>query len=145
MEQEMKINQDQIFRGKNDNSHDSFLSALKPLFKYGVEYVGIISEQGRLVDAIYKNQLDIPGGQMEMFFMGIRLQCSMQKDFDRILGTLSHILMERENLKILSIPILSFIVLVVMEKKTNHHKIVEKITHAVTRLDKTNEVLAIYL
>ncbi|MDE1765624.1 MAG: hypothetical protein KGI27_05010 [Thaumarchaeota archaeon] len=115
---------------------NSFLSSLKPLFKHGVEYIGIINERGRLVDAIYKNQMDMPGGQLEMFFMGIRLQCSMQKDFDGMMSTLSHILMERENLKTLCIPILSFIVLVVMGKKANHRKIVEKITHAVTRLDK---------
>jgi hypothetical protein len=124
----MKANPDQIFQNNTGKKpDDNFLSKLKPLFNLGVEYIGLINEQGRFVDAIYKKTLEMPAGQAEMFFMGLRLQCSMQKDFDQALGHLSYILIQREDQKILSIPILSHIVLVVTKTKSNHRKIIEKI------------------
>lgn len=125
----MNIRQDEIKNETGTNS-DTLLSKLLPLLKSGVEYIGIINEQGRVLDAVYKKPLDVPSGQLEMFFMGIRLQCSMQKDFDLSLGHLSYVLVQRRDLKILSIPMRSFIVIVVTRIKSNHNKIIEKITVA---------------
>ncbi|MDE1767189.1 MAG: hypothetical protein KGI27_13105 [Thaumarchaeota archaeon] len=130
----MDANTDQIFKNKKEKNLDALLSKLTPLFKSGVEYVGVINEQGRFVDAIYKKTLNVPAGQLEMFFMGARLQCSMQKDFDDALGRLSYVLIQREDLRILSVPILSFIVIVVTRTKSNHHKIIEKIINAAHNL-----------
>lgn len=140
---EMRTSSYQIFQNKKGkrSDDDTFLSKLTPLFKSGVEYVGLINEQGRFVDAIYKKPLNVPVGQLEMFFMGLRLQWSMQKDFDESMGSLVYVLVQRKDVKILSIPILSFIVVVIARKTSNHQKIVEKIALAVHDSIKQKNVL----
>ncbi len=137
----MKINSGQVFQNEDQERPDNtLLSKLKPLLKSNIQYIGLINKQGRFVDAICKKQLDILPGQLEMFFMGIRLQCSMQEDFDGHLGTLSYILIHRTNVKIISIPLHSLIVVVITDKKSNHSKIIEKIMNVAHDLIKQDEI-----
>ena len=75
------------------------------LIQPGVEFVGIINKNGRLVETIGKNVFcDMPDDRMEMFCMKIALRSSMQKDFDQYLGPVNYCMTQRGNARFISIP-----------------------------------------
>ncbi len=91
---------------KNKDLQDPL--SLKPfLSKLGVRYLGIINKQGRLEEEVIvsANDFDLSAEQKEMFFMTLRLQASMQNDFDDMLGSVWYNLIVRKNIKFLSMPI----------------------------------------
>ncbi len=74
------------------------------LLVQGVEFVGLVTRNGRLVDYKTKNGLKIPEDQKEMFFMSVSLYQTMQHDFDDSFGAVRYTITERENFRIVSIP-----------------------------------------
>jgi hypothetical protein len=100
---------------------------VKSLFRKGVEYVGIINEHGKIEDSIFKNDLNLSNEKKEMFFMGLQLQHSMQRDYDDELGPISYTVAMRKNLKFVTIPILSYVILIVMDEAVRHAWIIDKI------------------
>jgi hypothetical protein len=99
----------------------------KQLMEKGVEYVGIINKHGRIDDAIFKNDLNLSKEKYEIFFMGLSLQQSMQKEFDEELGPISHTVIVREGKKFAAIPAHSHTILVVMNKTAKYSQIIYKI------------------
>lgn len=104
-----------------------FVSQIKSLLDPEVEYIGIINKNGRLEEKIYKNDINLSEEKKEMFCMGIRLQNSMESDFDDDLGPVNYTIAERGRSKFVSIPIFSHTVLAVMSKNTNHTRVINKI------------------
>jgi len=70
----------------------------------GVEFVGLVTRNGRLIDQRTKNGLKFSEEQKEMFFMSLTLYQSMQHDYDESFGAVKYTITERENLRIVSIP-----------------------------------------
>ena len=70
-----------------------------------IEMFGIISKNGRVVDSWSRNDLRISKEKMEILFMQIALQSSMQSDFDEELGTVSFCTVKRKKLKFVYRPI----------------------------------------
>ena len=104
---------------------------VKSLDKYllvdGVEFVGLISKNGRLVDCKSKNNLCFTKQQEEMYFMSISLYHSMQRDYDENFGLMEYTIMVRENYKIISIPMEKETLVVVINKSGNFANTVDKI------------------
>jgi hypothetical protein len=114
------------------------------LLGHGVEFAGFINKQGRVVDYVCKNEINLSKEQKEMFFLMTSLNLSMQRDYDDNLGTVQYTVTERENSKIVSIPILFGSIMLVMNKKTRPSLLVKKILKAIDyakRLDNKSQGL----
>ena len=51
--------------------------ANKSSLENGVDFIGLISKQGRLESALFKNDITLTKEKKEMYMMGLRLQSSM--------------------------------------------------------------------
>ena len=75
----------------------------KSLLENGVDFIGLINKQGKMENALFKNDITLTKEKKEMFLMGLRLQFSMQSDYDSDFGPVSYTLTERGNSKFVSI------------------------------------------
>jgi hypothetical protein len=96
------------------------------LLKHGLEYVGVINAQGRIIEHASKT-LSMSHEKFEMLCMGMRLQHSMQSDFDDEFGTVRYIVTERSDLKLVSIPVSRNVLFAIMQKKADHIRFIRKI------------------
>ncbi len=96
------------------------------LLKYGVNYVGVINAQGRMIEHASKT-LYLSPEKLEILCMGIRLQHSMHADFDEDLGTVSHIVTERGRSKFISVPVSPYVIFAIASKGADHRPFVQKI------------------
>ncbi len=108
-------------------AHIDLKSFESHLLGHGVEFAGFINKQGRVVDYVCKNKINLSKEQMEMFFMITTLNVSMQEDFDNSLGPVQYTVTERENLKTVSIPVPFGSIMLVMNKRTRPSLLVKKI------------------
>ena len=86
------------------------------LLGHGVEFAGLINRQGRIVDYACKNEINLSQEQKDMFFMATTLSLRMQGDYDDNFGSVKYIVTERENSKIVSIPIPAGAIILVVNK-----------------------------
>ena len=70
----------------------------------GIDFIGLITKNGRLVDCNNKNSLNLSLEQKEMFFMSCSLQQRMNQDYDEDFGRVKYSVTERENHRIITIP-----------------------------------------
>ena len=70
----------------------------------GIDFIGLISKNGRLVDCNHKNKLNLTTEQKEMFFMSCSLQQKMNQDYDEDFGQVKYSVTERENHRIITVP-----------------------------------------
>jgi len=54
----------------------------KSILEHGIEFIGLINKRGRMEGAIFNNDINLTGERKEMYMMELRLQSSMQSDFD---------------------------------------------------------------
>lgn len=114
-------------------THDSkFIES--SLLGNGVKFVGLISRNGRFFDYSSRDKLKLSQEQMEMFSMMVSLGLSMQRDYDDTLGAVEFNVEERQNMRIISVPVYSGSVIAVTNKKTDPSDIAEKIIKAVNHL-----------
>ncbi|HKU33161.1 MAG TPA: hypothetical protein VJR22_04885 [Candidatus Nitrosotalea sp.] len=99
---------------------------ISSLLKYDLKYVGVINSQGRMIEHASKDLIISPE-KLEMLCMGIRLQHSMQSDFDDDLGAVSYVVTERRNLKFVSMPVSRDVLFAIAQKGTDHSKLVRKV------------------
>ncbi|HXX05613.1 MAG TPA: DUF6659 family protein [Candidatus Bathyarchaeia archaeon] len=97
------------------------------LLGHGVEFAGYVNKQGRIVDYACKNEINLSQEQKDMFFMATTPSLRMQGDYDDHFGAVKYIVTERENSKIVSIPITSGAIVLVVNKDTNLRMLVKKI------------------
>ena len=107
----------------------------KSSLENGVDFIGLIGKQGRLESALFKNDINLTKEKKEMYMMGLRLQNSMQSDYDSDFGSVSYTVIERENSKFVSISTISHTVLAIMKKSINHIKVIKKIKRALGNLE----------
>lgn len=70
----------------------------------GIDFVGLITKNGRLVDCNNTNTLNLSPEQKEMFFMSCSLQQRMNQDYDEDFGQVKYSVTERENHRIITVP-----------------------------------------
>ena len=81
--------------------------------------------------AIFNDDINLTGERKEMFMMELRLQSSMQSDFDHELGPVSYNVTERGKSKFVSIVNFPYIVLAIMKKSKDHIVLIGKIKTAI--------------
>ena len=101
------------------------------LLGHGVEFAGLINRQGRIVDYACKNEINLSQEQKDMFFMATTLSLRMQGDYDENFGSVKYIVTERENSKIVSIPIPAGAIILVVNKEAGLSLLVKKILKAI--------------
>ena len=82
----------------------------------GTEFVFFINKQGRIEKSIYNKDPDLTKEKKEMFSMSVQLHNSMQSDFDDQFGKVHYTLTERENARLVSIPIPAGVLLAKLDK-----------------------------
>lgn len=107
---------------------NEFATSIESLLENGVEYVAIINKNGKIEDAIYKNDINLTREKKEIFSLGLRLQISMQGDFDEEFGSVNYTLTERKNSRFVSIPTPVGILLVKLDKSINPFLFISKIS-----------------
>lgn len=111
----------------------------KSILEQGIEFIGLINRQGRMEDAIFNNDINLTGERKEMYMMGLRLQSSMQSDYDSDFGPVSYTVTEREKLKFVSIITFPYIILAIMKKSKDHIALINKIKTAIRNFQNVNE------
>lgn len=110
----------------------------KTFLGQGVDFVGIINKQGRIVDYVCKNDVNLTDEKKEMFFMGMSLQLSMQKEYDDELGPVKYLVAERDSSKIISIPMPSGSMIVIMKKYAHHFAFIKKVLNSIRHAKSLN-------
>ena len=110
----------------------------------GVEFIGLINKEGRMEDALCKNEINLTEEKKEMFLMQFRLQSSMHRDYDDEFGPVSHTITERENAIFVSIPTVSHTVLAIMNKNIDPTGAINKIKIAIRDFENTNKELLVW-
>ncbi|HMK32818.1 MAG TPA: hypothetical protein VK431_04250, partial [Nitrosopumilaceae archaeon] len=98
------------------------------LLEDGVEYLAIINKNGKIEDATYKNDINLIKEKKEMFSMGLRLQNSMQHDFDEEFGPVNYTITSRENSNFISIPTSAGILVAKLDKSIHPFEFIHKIS-----------------
>ena len=94
----------------------------------GVEFIGLLNKHGRLVESQYNKQIQISMRKSEMLFMVISLSSSLQRDFDDDFGAVKYTVIERRNLKFVSLPREDGTIVILMKKKFDHKPVIRKMT-----------------
>ena len=115
----------------------------KSILEQGVEFIGLINKQGRVESTLYKNEINLTKEKKEMFFMGLRLQSSMQSDYDSEFGPVSYTITERDNSKFVSIVAFPYIILAILEKAKDHIAVINKIKTAISNCKDANKELPV--
>lgn len=97
------------------------------IIKPGVEWIGIINKNGRLIDSVSTNSFEIlPNDKQEMWLMTTALIHSMQKDLDEEYGPLTYFMTQRENLKFIAVPTNNCDTFLVVTKNNVEHEDIVK-------------------
>ena len=110
----------------------------KSMLENGIEFIGFINKLGRMEGSIFNNDINLTGERKEMYMMQLRLQSSMQDDFDFELGPVSYNVTERGKSKFVSIVNFPYIVLAIMKKSKNHIAVISKIKTAIRNFPNFN-------
>jgi len=126
-----------IRKNETDFFHD------KSILEEGVEFIGLINNQGRMESSLCRNEINLTEEKKVMFSMGLRLQSSMQRDYDDEFGPVGYTITERENSIFVSIPIVSHTVLAIMKKHMNPTVAINKIKLEIRNFENRNKELSI--
>ncbi len=110
----------------------------KSILEQGVEFIRLINKQGRIEGALFNDDINLTGERREMYMMELRLQSSMQSDFDPELGPVNYNVTERGKSKFVSIVNFPYIVLAIMKKSKDHIAVIGKIKAAIRNFQNFN-------
>lgn len=104
---------------------------LRSLFDLGVDQIIMINENGRAEEILSRSTINLSSQKQEILHMSFRLHHSLLQDFDEEYGKVDYLVVERENVKLLSVPFYSYKLLSMMKKNVDHMQIIKKIQHIV--------------
>lgn len=104
---------------------------LRSLFDLGVDQIIMINENGRAEEILSRSTVNLSSQKQEILHMSFRLHHSLLQDFDEEYGKVDYLVVERENVKLLSVPFYSYKLLSMMKKGIDHMQIIKKIQHIV--------------
>jgi len=82
----------------------------------GVEFIGLITKNGRLSTGNGNNKFNLSKEQMDMFLISCSLQQRMQQDYDDNFGQVQFSVTDRVNFRIITVPQGSDTLIFVMDK-----------------------------
>lgn len=109
------------------------------LLPNGTEFVCIINKMGRIERLIFQNGINISNEKREMFTMGVRLQYTMQSDFDDEFGKVNYTITERNGFKFVSIPIHEGILFGILNESSDPFAFIKKISEMAISSKKLSE------
>src|SRR5574337_1692853 len=100
---------------------------LRSLFDLGVDRIIMINEHGRAEEVLSRSTINMSSQRQEILHMSFRLHHSLLQDFDEEYGKVDYFIIERKNVKILSVPFHSCKLLSIMKKGIDHIPVIKKI------------------
>ena len=82
-----------------------------------IKFLGVINNLGNLIAGDFQNGFQ-PVGTSEirkMMFMQLKLDLNMRKDYDELFGPVSYVISKRRDVEKISIPVGSYMVLLITE------------------------------
>ena len=100
-----------------------------------IRFVGIIDEMGKLTVGDMKSGLQsLEGGDGSIrLYLGYAINNVLRRDFDNVFGKVLYTFSDREKIKLLTIPINNKILLVSMDRSTDHVDLINKILDVVRK------------
>ena len=87
----------------------------------------MINEYGRAEEMLSNSTTNMSSQRQEILHMSFRLHHSLLQDFDEEYGKVNYFMIERENVKIVSVPFHSCKLLSIMKKGIDHMRIIKRI------------------
>lgn len=100
-----------------------------------IRFVGIIDQMGKLIAGDMKKGLtsmEQDDGSMRLY-LGYAINNVLRRDFDNVFGKVLYTFSEREQLKLLTIPLGNNLILVSMDKSIDHTELIKKILAVVNK------------
>jgi hypothetical protein len=104
---------------------------LRSLFDLGVDRIIMINEYGRAEEVLSRNTINMSSQRQEILHMSFRLHHSLLQDFDEEYGKVNYFVIERENVKIISVPFHSYKLFSIMKKGIDHMQAIKRIQQIV--------------
>ena len=101
-----------------------------------IRFVGIIDQMGKLVVGDMKkglSSLERDEGSIRLY-LGYAINNILRQDFDNVFGKVLYTFSEREKIKLLTIPMDNYLLLVSIDKLSDHVKLINKILDVVKKL-----------
>lgn len=95
-----------------------------------IKFVNVINSLGNLIAGGFAKDI-VPVGTEElqkMMYMQLKLDLNMRKDYDGLFGTVSYVVSKRNNAKKISIPIETYMVLLIANPDFDYESTVDEIT-----------------
>jgi len=104
-----------------------------------IRFVGVINNMGHLVIGDYKKGI-VPIAEIEQYKMCMEhaLELFMKKDLDSTLGPLDYIVSKRKNVKIITVPVSNYLVLISTESSAKIEPIIDEIIQSLKYMQHNN-------
>lgn len=104
-----------------------------------IRFVGVINNMGNLVVGDYKKGI-IPIAKIDQYkiCMEHALELLMKKDLDDSLGPLDYIVSKRKNIKIITIPVNDYLVLISAESTAKVEPIIDEVIQSLKDMPHNN-------
>lgn len=101
-----------------------------------IRFVGIIDQMGKLVVGNMKKglpPLERDDGSIRLY-LGYAINNILRRDFDNVFGKVLYTFSEREKIKLLTVPMDNYLLLVSIDKLSDHVRLINKIMDVVKKL-----------
>ena len=101
-----------------------------------IRFVGIIDQMGKLVVGNMKKglpSLERDDGSIRLY-LGYAINNMLRRDFDNVFGKVLYTFSERDKIKLLTVPMDNYLLLVSIDKLSDHVKLINKIMVVVKKL-----------
>lgn len=101
-----------------------------------IRFVGIIDQMGKLVVGDMKKgltSLERDDGSISLY-LSYAINNILRRDFDNVFGKVLYTFSEREKIKLLTVPMDNYLLLVSIDKLSDHVKLINKIMDVVKKL-----------
>ena len=101
-----------------------------------IRFVGIIDKMGKLVVGDMKKgltSLERDDGSISLY-LSYAINNILRRDFDNVFGKVLYTFSEREKIKLLTVPMDNYLLLVSIDKLSDHVKLINKIMDVVKKL-----------
>ena len=101
-----------------------------------IRFVGIIDQMGKLVVGDMKKgltSLERDDGSIRLY-LSYAINNILRRDFDNVFGKVHYTFSEREKIKLLTVPMDNYLLLVSIDKLADHVKLINKIMDVVKKL-----------
>ncbi|MFB5597495.1 MAG: DUF6659 family protein, partial [Nitrosopumilaceae archaeon] len=104
-----------------------------------IRFVGVINNMGNLVVGDYKKGV-VPIAKIDQYkiCMEHALELLMKKDLDDSLGPLDYIVSKRKNIKIITIPVNDYLVLISAESTAKVEPIIDEVIQSLKDMPQNN-------